>query len=413
MSSDPTASESFLERFESMELSDVMMKALERAGYEEPSPVQSGVIPKALEGLDVIGQARTGTGKTAAFAIPVLEQLADPEEIHEPQAIVLVPTRELSLQVRDEFRKLAHGQGITIEAIYGGVSIKDQIDKLKRGVQVVVGTPGRVIDHIERGTLDLRQIWCTILDEADRMLDIGFRPDIEKILRRCKRSDRQTLLLSATMPPPIQALAEQYMYEPTLLNFSSQHVSGDTIDQFHFTIAEEHKFDLLLKLIEREDPTQAIVFCRTKRRTDQVNRKLCRVFDDAGAIHGDMSQGARNKVMQNFRGERLRFLVATDVIGRGIDVSSISHIINYDTPQDCDDYVHRIGRTGRMGAEGVAYTFVSREERKFLSAIEHRINRELTRDKIEGYEPTEDQAPPPAPPDSLMKRPKKKYRRGI
>ena len=215
--------------FADMDLTDEMMKSLERAGYELPSPVQAGVIPSALDGLDVMGQAQTGTGKTAAFAIPILEQLAPREEISSVQALVLVPTRELAVQVRNEFEKLAYFMDIKTAAIYGGHSIKKQIEELKRGVQVVVGTPGRVLDHIRRKTLDLRETWCVTLDEADRMLDIGFRPDIERILSSISRKDRQTLLLSATVPPAIERLAKRYMHDPTVLDFSKDAVSGDSI----------------------------------------------------------------------------------------------------------------------------------------------------------------------------------------
>jgi ATP-dependent RNA helicase DeaD len=225
-----------------------------------------------------------------------------------------------------------------------------------------------------------------VLDEADRMLDIGFRPDIETILRAVTRKDRQTLLLSATVPPSIKRLSSQYMYKPIMLDFSNTNVSADTIDQFYFTVDRKRKFALLKRLIQREQPHQAIVFCRTKRGTDRIAQQLAETFDNVGCIHGDMNQSARDRVMKKFRDETLKVLVATDVIGRGIDVTSISHIINFDTPEDCDDYVHRIGRTGRMGREGVAYTFVSDDEGELLTKIEVRINRLLEQDAMEGFE---------------------------
>lgn len=372
--------------FEAMELTDEMMKALERAGYESPSPVQAGVIPPALDGQDVMGQAQTGTGKTAAFTIPILEQLAPREEISSVQALVLVPTRELAVQVRNEFEKLAYYMDFKTAAIYGGHSIKKQIEELKRGVQVVVGTPGRVLDHIRRKTLDLRETWCVTLDEADRMLDIGFRPDIERILSSVSRKDRQTLLLSATVPPAIERLAKRYMTEPTVLDFSKDAVSGDSIEQFYFSVDKVKKFELLQRLIDREDPEQAIIFCRTKRGTDKLAKRLKESFPNVGCIHGDMNQSVRDRVMKKFREERLKILVATDVVGRGIDVTTISHIINFDTPEDCDDYVHRIGRTGRMGKEGVAYTFVSEDDGELLTRIEIRINQLLEQADMEGME---------------------------
>ncbi|MBT6724873.1 MAG: DEAD/DEAH box helicase [Planctomycetaceae bacterium] len=372
--------------FADMDLTDEMTKALERAGYELPSPVQAGVIPPALDGLDVMGQAQTGTGKTAAFAIPILEQLAPREEISNVQALVLVPTRELAVQVRNEFEKLAYFMDIKTAAIYGGHSIKKQIEELKRGVQVVVGTPGRVLDHIRRKTLDLRETWCVTLDEADRMLDIGFRPDIERILSSISRKDRQTLLLSATVPPSIERLATRYMQEPTVLDFSKDAVSGDSIEQYYFSVDKAKKNELLQRLIKRDEPEQAIVFCRTRRGTDKLAKRLKETFPNVGCIHGDMNQSVRDRVMKKFREERLKVLVATDVVGRGIDVSTISHIINFDTPEDCDDYVHRIGRTGRMGKEGVAYTFVSEDDGELLTRIEVRINQLLEQVYMEGME---------------------------
>jgi ATP-dependent RNA helicase DeaD len=275
-----------------------------------------------------------------------------------PQALVLVPTRELAVQVREEVLKLSHGRKVHSVALYGGKPIRGQIDKLKKGVEIIVGTPGRVLDHLARGTLELRDLRIVVLDEADRMLDIGFRPDIEKILRRCPES-RQTLLLSATVPPPVE--------------------------QFYFAVEAIRKFDLLEKLLQREQPRQAIIFCRTKRGTERIYQRLSKKLPDAATIHGDLAQNARDRVMAGFRAGEVRILVATDVVGRGIDVTAISHIINYDIPQFCDDYVHRVGRTGRMGREGVAYTFVTPEEGNELTRIEMRINRLLKRDDMPGY----------------------------
>ncbi len=380
-----------VETFAEIDLSDVMHAALARAGYEKPSPVQGGVIPHALEGKDVLGQARTGTGKTASFAIPILEMLDPSKQGASPQALVLVPTRELAVQVHDEFAKLGHGRKVHTVPVYGGKPIKSQINKLERGVEVVIGTPGRVLDHLSRGTLDLAKLRCVVLDEADRMLDIGFRPDIEKILRKCPRS-RQTLLLSATVAPGVRRLAERYMKHPIVLDFSPKTKSVDTIEQYYFTVDQPKKFDLLVRLLEREEPTQAIVFCRTKRGTDKIHDRLSKKLRSSkvsvDCIHGDMPQGARDRVMKKFRAGDVTLLVATDVVGRGIDVSSISHIINFDIPESSDDYVHRVGRTGRMGREGVAYTFVTTEQGAELTRIEVLINKELKKDQIEGFETT-------------------------
>jgi ATP-dependent RNA helicase DeaD len=411
-----------------------MMAALERAAYATPTPVQSGIIPRALEGVDLLGQARTGTGKTAAFAIPILERLKASRKGAPPQALVLVPTRELAVQVRDEFEKLAHGRRVACVPIYGGKPIRGQIANLQRGADVIVGTPGRVLDHLARGSLDLRSVRTVVLDEADRMLDIGFRPDIEKILRRCPK-ERQTLLLSATVAPPVERLAQKYMRDPEVMDFSPKSMAVETIEQFYFTVDQERKFDLLIHLLKREDPDQAIVFCRTKRGTERVYRRLSKHFDGVDMMHGDMMQSARDRVMKAFRARHVRLLVATDVVGRGIDVTTISHIINYDIPQSSDDYVHRVGRTGRMGREGVAYTFVTTEEGGELTRIEILINRLLKRDEIPGFTavaslaavestaspdgrepPSADDAaetPPPARPLPPGRRPPKRHRRAL
>jgi ATP-dependent RNA helicase DeaD len=409
-------------RFEDLSLSATMLKALARADYTEPTPVQAGVIPQALQGRDIIAQARTGTGKTASFAIPILEQLGSRGNRDRLQALILVPTRELAVQVRDEVVKLAAGRRVACVALYGGKPIRGQIDKLQQGAQIVVGTPGRVLDHLWRGTLRLEDLWCVVLDEADRMLDIGFRPDIEKILRRCPQ-DRQTLLLSATVPPPIQRLAQRYMREPESLNFSATDVTVETIDQFYFTVDDDRKFDVLVALLEREQPQQALIFCRTKRGVDRLVKRLRRRFPEVQAMHGDLPQASRDDVMGRFRRGSFRLLVATDVVGRGIDVTSISHIINFDIPQFCDDYVHRVGRTGRMGREGVAYSFVNPEEGGELTRIEQRINRLLVRDEIEGcssaalitLEEAEEkpEEPKPAPPADVLRRPPRRHRRAL
>ena len=382
--------------FHTMGLSPATLAAIEQAGYTTPTPVQAGLIPRALTGADVLGQARTGTGKTASFVLPILERVSRPGRGNGPRALVLVPTRELAVQVRDEFEKLAHGSKIHCVAVYGGKPIKGQIDKLAKHPAVIVGTPGRVMDHMSRGTLTFSDLEIVTLDEADRMLDIGFRPDIEKILRRCPES-RQTLLLSATVPPPVAKLATRYMRNPEILDFSVNELAVETIEQFYFTVEPIRKFDLLERLLEREQPRQVIVFCRTKRGTDKIFERLSRRRghsasgkqshpDEISCIHGDLPQGARDRAMKQFREGIVRVLVATDVVGRGIDVSGVSHIINYDIPEFCDDYVHRVGRTGRMGREGIAYTFVSPEEGPQLTRIEMRIERLLKRDEIPGFE---------------------------
>ncbi len=378
-----------------MGLSKAMLASLNEAEYLDPTPIQAGLIPRAIEGVDLMGQAQTGTGKTAAFCIPILERLQSRSEALWVQALVLLPTRELAVQVRDECVKLASGRDIRVTAVYGGKPIRKQVEQLRRGTEIVVGTPGRIMDLMNRGSLVLGEVRFVVLDEADRMLDIGFRPDIEKILRRCPRT-RQTLLLSATIPPPVKRLAERYMNEPEMLDFSTKDLAVETIEQWYFTVDAERKYDLLVKLLEREKPHQAIVFCRTKRGTDKVSRRLSQSFHGVDTIHGDLQQRTRDRVMSSFREGKIKVLAATDVVGRGIDVTSISHIINYDIPQFCDDYVHRVGRTGRMGREGVAFTFVTPEEGNELTRIEMRINLLLKRDEIPGFvalskpQPTDD-----------------------
>ena len=410
----PTADESF----DSLGLSETTLQAVRQAGYETPSPVQAGVIPKALDGYDVLGQARTGTGKTAAFVLPIVDRVDVDDSIKAPQALILVPTRELAVQVQGEAAKLSGNRPIRCVAVYGGQPIHRQIEQLRRGAHMVVGTPGRIIDHISRKTIDLTELQCVVLDEADRMLDIGFRPDIERILRRCPRS-RQTLLLSATVPPIIDRLADRYMYEPVKMDFSKQDIAVETIEQFFFTVHPKNKFELLIRLINREDPHQAIIFCRTKRTTERVFQRLKKQFQHVGSMHGDMPQRARNRMMKMFRENDLRILVATDVIGRGIDVSGVSHIINYDIPESCDDYVHRVGRTGRMGAEGVAFSFVTPDQGEELTRIEMRIDRLLVESKIDGYDPAfvEDETPKTpeqTPPKPLFSRGRsRRHKRGL
>lgn len=411
-SSDSTVS------FADLGLSDVMLKALRHVAYDTPSPVQAGLIPRALAGIDVLGQARTGTGKTAAFGIPVLERLDEPVKHRQPRALVLAPTRELAVQVRDEIDRLAHGRQLRCTAVYGGKPIKSQIARLQKGVDIVIGTPGRVLDHLSRGTLKLDKLETVVLDEADRMLDIGFRPDIEKILRRCPKK-RQTLLLSATVAPPVERLAKRYMRDPEVMDFSPKGKSVDTIEQHYFTVDQERKFDLLVALVKRENPEQAIVFVRTKRGADRVHRRLSQKIKGVDCIHGDMQQRIRDRVMKQFRAGESTILVATDVVGRGIDVTNISHIINYDLPQSSDDYVHRVGRTGRMGREGVAYSFVTPEQGNELTRIEMLINKLLVRDELEGFRAVEQAAPPQEKPDEPPKprapgqRPRKRHRRGL
>jgi len=370
--------------FHKLALSSPVLEALDRAGYREPTPIQAAFIPEALTGRDVIGQAQTGTGKTAAFLVPFLNHWRD-DNRPGPQAIVLAPTRELVVQVAEEAAKLSPNRHCRSVAIYGGQRFGSQLAQLKRGCNIVVGTPGRVLDHLSRGTLTLDHVRYAVLDEADRMLDIGFRPDIEKILRRCPK-ERQTLLLSATLPPPVLRLAQRYMVEPLNINLSPEKITVENIRQTYFTVDEDRKFELLLKVFEREEPRQCIIFCERKRWVEDVYRMLRKHRQRVAAMHGDLPQSLRNRIMQGFRDGKIVYLVATDVVGRGIDVKNISHVINYDIPIDPENYVHRIGRTGRIGADGVAVAFVTPEQGDQLTEIERFINKQIDEDQMPGFQ---------------------------
>jgi ATP-dependent RNA helicase DeaD len=370
--------------FAPLDLSPPILAALERANYVQPTPIQAALIPEALAGRDVIGQAQTGTGKTAAFLLPFLNSWAE-EDASGPRALVLVPTRELVSQVADEAKKLTPFRDCRTVPIYGGQRMRGQLDALRKGASIVVGTPGRLLDHLSRGTLSLDRVRYVVLDEADRMLDIGFRPDIERILRRCPQR-RQTMLLSATVPPPVMRLTTRYMVDPVHINIAPEKPTVETIHQTYFTVDEDKKFDLLLRVVKRERPRQCIIFCERKRWADRLYRQLKRYSKYVATMHGDLEQPMREKIMKAFRDGRIICLVATDVVGRGIDVMGISHIINYDLPEDPEAYVHRIGRTGRMGKDGRAIAFVTPEQGGRLTDIECFINKQVEEDFIEGFQ---------------------------
>ena len=373
--------------FDQLGLSAPTLRLLAKIGYDQPSPIQAALIPIALTGRDCIGQARTGTGKTAAFMLPTLEQVDSERGV--VQVLVLAPTRELSEQVYLESRKLAGNMPLNFALAVGGRPMGRQIDDLRRGAQIVIGTPGRVQDLMKRGHLRFEELFIAVLDEADRMLDIGFRPDIERILRACPK-DRQTLLLSATMPPDVMKLAQRYMVEPESVDLSEDRVVVDTIEQFYATVDEDRKLPLLLRILAHEKPSQVIVFTRTKRGADKLYDVFSRRLKSSriACIHGDMPQSKRDRVIKALRAGELRLLIATDVVGRGIDVSGISHIINYDIPEYCDDYVHRVGRTGRLSSDqnGRAVTFVTLAQGGELTNIEKRINTVLPEYELEGFE---------------------------
>lgn len=376
--------------FEDLGLSSRTLKTLVRINYETPSPIQAAFIPVAIQGADCIGQARTGTGKTAAFMLTIIERM-DPDQ-RGVQAIVLAPTRELSEQVAEEGKRLMRDHNCRCAVVVGGRPLKAQIDAIESGVEIIVGTPGRVIDLMNRRVLDLGKVRFVVLDEADRMLDIGFRPDIEKILRRCPK-DRQTMLLSATLPAPVERLAQRFMNNPQRVDLSTDGIAAsDTIDQYYATVDIDRKFQLLVRLLAKERPQQALVFTRTKRGCESLHNKFAKRLPRVAMMNGDMPQPKRDQVMKRFREGKVRLLIATDVVGRGIDVSGISHIINYDIPEYHDDYVHRVGRTGRLSSaeKGCAITFVTREQGDFLTSIEKRIDKLLPEyivDDFQAYRP--------------------------
>jgi len=373
--------------FAQLGLSAPTLRTITKIGYEKPSPIQAAFIPIALTGRDCIGQARTGTGKTAAFMLPALERLD--VSMNRVQLLVMAPTRELSEQVYAESKKLSVASKLKFALAVGGRPIGKQIDDLSGGAQAVIGTPGRVIDLLRRQHLRLNDLKIVVLDEADRMLDIGFRPDIERILKSCP-TERQTMLLSATMPPPVEKLAQRYMIKPEMVDLSEDRVVVDTIEQFYITVDEDRKRALLLRVLAKEKPKQAIVFTRTKRGADALHAEFTKRLrsNRIAAIHGDLPQRKRDQVIKALRAGELRLLIATDVVGRGIDISGISHIINYDIPEYCDDYVHRVGRTGRLSSDetGRAITFVTLQQGGELTNIEKRINTVLPEYKVDHFE---------------------------
>ncbi len=344
-------------KFSDLGISSEILKSVEEMGYTQPSEIQSQAIPFVLQGRDVIGQAQTGTGKTAAFAIPIID-LVDPD-FNKPQAIILCPTRELAVQVEGEIQKLAkHYRKINSVAIYGGESIDRQIRVLRKGVQIVVGTPGRVQDHINRGTLKLEDAGIIVLDEADEMLDMGFRDDIEAILQEMPE-ERQTVFFSATMAKPIMDLTRKYQKNPEIIKVAKKELTVDLIEQVYYEVRQPLKMELMARLITVNNYALSVVFCNTKRMTDEVTETLGSKGILAEALHGDLSQAQRDKVMGKFRKGLCTVLVATDVAARGIDVDNVEAVFNFDLPLDEEYYVHRIGRTGRAGKSGTAINFVS------------------------------------------------------
>ncbi|HEX8957215.1 MAG TPA: DEAD/DEAH box helicase, partial [Burkholderiaceae bacterium] len=354
--------------FADLKLKEPLLRVLRELGYESPSPIQAATIPFLLEGRDVLGQAQTGTGKTAAFALPVLDRIDVKKTA--PQALVLAPTRELAIQVAEAFQRYAtHIPGFHVLPIYGGQSYGPQLSALRRGVHVVVGTPGRVIDHIEKGSLDLSQLKTMVLDEADEMLRMGFIDDVETILQRTPAS-RQTALFSATMPSAIRRIAQTYLNDPAEVTIAAKTGTADNIRQRYWLVSGMHKLDALTRILEAEPFDGMIIFARTKLGTEELASKLQARGFSAVAINGDMAQQQRERTIAQLKDGQIDILVATDVAARGLDVERISHVINYDVPHDPESYTHRIGRTGRAGRSGEAILFIAPRERNLLKAIE-------------------------------------------
>jgi ATP-dependent RNA helicase DeaD len=362
-------------KFKELNLSPELLSAVEKAGFEEATPIQEATISLALEGKDVIGQAQTGTGKTAAFGLPMLEKIDTNNR--DLQGLVIAPTRELAIQTQEELFRLGRDKKIRVQAVYGGADIGRQIRGLKDRPHIVVGTPGRMLDHINRHTLKLGTVQTLVLDEADEMLNMGFLEDIEKIISQVP-SERQTLLFSATMPPAIKSIGVKFMKNPEHVQIKAKEMTADLIDQYYVRSKDYEKFDIMTRLLDVQTPELTIVFGRTKRRVDELARGLEARGYRAEGIHGDLSQQKRMSVLRSFKNGHLDILVATDVAARGLDISGVTHVYNYDIPQDPESYVHRIGRTGRAGKGGMSVTFVTPNEMSYLHVIENLTKKRMT-----------------------------------
>ncbi|HHD4025745.1 TPA: DEAD/DEAH box helicase [Streptococcus pyogenes] len=361
-------------KFTEFNLSQDIQSAVVTAGFEKASPIQEMTIPLALEGKDVIGQAQTGTGKTAAFGLPTLNKIRTNENII--QALVIAPTRELAVQSQEELFRFGREKGVKVRSVYGGSSIEKQIKALKSGAHIVVGTPGRLLDLIKRKALILDHVETLILDEADEMLNMGFLEDIEAIISRVP-ADRQTLLFSATMPAPIKQIGVKFMKDPEHVQIKNKELTNVNVDQYYVRVKEQEKFDTMTRLMDVNQPELSIVFGRTKRQVDEITRGLKLRGFRAEGIHGDLDQNKRLRVIRDFKNDQIDILVATDVAARGLDISGVTHVYNYDITQDPESYVHRIGRTGRAGKSGESITFVSPNEMGYLSMIENLTKKQM------------------------------------
>jgi len=369
--------------FTDLGLSPKVLQSVHDAGYTTPTPIQRAAIPLALEGRDLIGLAQTGTGKTAAFTLPIIDRLLHGP--HRVRALILTPTRELAVQVEASFRKYGKHSGLVVAPIYGGVALEPQTKALRKGVDVVVATPGRLLDHLERQNVVFDDLEVLVLDEADRMLDMGFAPQINRVVSEIPKY-RQTLLFSATMPPEVEALARKYLRKPQVVQVGRRSMAASTIAHAVYPVPRSRKTELLIDLLKEEKMDSVLIFTRTKRDADRVVRDLQHGGVPATAMHGDKSQNERTRALEDFKRGKIRVLVATDVAQRGLDINGISHVINFDVPQEPEDYVHRIGRTGRAEQTGDAYTFMAPDEIAMVRTIERVIGQEIPRISIPGYD---------------------------
>jgi ATP-dependent RNA helicase RhlE len=368
--------------FTKLGLSEAMVRGVKAMGYVEPTPIQLRVIPLILAGQDVIGSAQTGTGKTAAFALPMLSQLG--QHAPGPRVLVLEPTRELAAQVETAFRDLARFTDLRVAVVYGGVGYGTQTSAMRSGVDVLVATPGRLLDHLQRGTFKLDAVQFLVLDEADRMLDMGFLPDVRRIVERCPRQ-RHTSLFSATIPPEIDSLVKWAMKSPQTVEIGMRRRPAETVKHVIYPVADDQKADLLRDLLERVNYDSVIVFCRTKHRADRIGMMLRKNNHAVAVLHSNRTQREREDALRGFRDGRFEVLVATDIAARGLDIANVSHVINFDVPQHPEDYVHRIGRTGRAEASGDAFTLMVAEDESHVRAIERFIGQQVERVKLEDF----------------------------
>src|SRR5438105_7940886 len=376
--------------FNELGLIPELLDAVRDAGYTIPTPIQAEAIPLALKGRDIIGLAQTGTGKTAGFTLPIIQRLLGgahsiKSDAHRSRALILTPTRELCVQVEESFRKYGRHSKIRVVPIYGGVGLEPQQEKLRKGVDVVVATPGRLLDHMERQNVAFDDLEILVLDEADRMLDMGFAPQLNRIVAEIPRY-RQTLLFSATMAPEIEALARKYLRKPVVVQLGRRSETASAVTHAVYPVPKEKKTELLAELLENNELDSVLVFTRTKHGADRVVRHLSEKRIEATAMHSDKSQIERTRALDDFKSGKIRVLVATDIAQRGLDVSGISHVINYDVPQEPEDYVHRIGRTGRAAATGDAFTFMAPDEIAMVRTIERVIGKQIPRISVPGYD---------------------------